>query len=248
MSDYSIVLSSEQNKAMQQAVLRKEQDIQKRKSEDWRYILPFFLIVSVVLLTLFRFLGSGAAPTPLVLKEDNLVREPGQSADDDAAQLLAGRAKEREPVLDVVRVVGAVELEVAEARLVGEQRLRARQGQREVEMENSKLTWRSCASLSRPAGRTSIKLSRFICLSTARSTTSLLCAKRRATMMPTMLPNPKIQKLRFLLGFARFVFCMCSLIWFSFSIGTLTLPLPASVEVESVGAGLLILVVLAVAT
>jgi hypothetical protein len=40
--------------------------MRKANSEAWRYLLPFFVLVSVVLLALFRFLGS-ASPTPLPL-------------------------------------------------------------------------------------------------------------------------------------------------------------------------------------
>ena len=47
-------------------IIIKEQAIHKSNSEAWRYLLPFFLLVSVFLLVLFRFLGSAAAPTPLV--------------------------------------------------------------------------------------------------------------------------------------------------------------------------------------
>jgi LysM repeat protein len=46
--------------------------VRKGKSEDWRYILPFFLLVSVVLLALFRFLGSAATPTPLVCPRNSI--------------------------------------------------------------------------------------------------------------------------------------------------------------------------------
>ncbi|KAH8757046.1 LysM-domain-containing protein [Hyaloscypha finlandica] len=49
-----------------------EQAVRKGKNEDWRYILPFFLLVSVVLLALFRLLGSAAAPTPLVCPRNSI--------------------------------------------------------------------------------------------------------------------------------------------------------------------------------
>jgi LysM repeat protein len=59
----------------------KEQAIRKGNNEAWRYLLPFFLLVSVFLLALFRFLGRAATPTPLVCA-GNSVRylvNPGDS-------------------------------------------------------------------------------------------------------------------------------------------------------------------------
>jgi LysM repeat protein len=50
----------------------KEQNIRKADNEAWRYILPFFLLVSVLLFALFRFLGSAADPTPYVCPEDSI--------------------------------------------------------------------------------------------------------------------------------------------------------------------------------
>jgi LysM repeat protein len=58
----------------------KEQNIRKADNEAWRYILPFFLLVSVVLFALFRFLGSAASPTPLSCPE-NSVRYPVKVGD-----------------------------------------------------------------------------------------------------------------------------------------------------------------------
>jgi LysM repeat protein len=62
-------------------IVIKEQAIRKGNSEAWRYLLPFFLLVSVCLLSLFRFLGPTATPTPLVCA-GNSVRylvQPGDS-------------------------------------------------------------------------------------------------------------------------------------------------------------------------
>jgi len=53
-------------------MIAKEQAIRKGNNEAWRYMLPFFLIVSVVLFALFRFLGYGAAPAPLVCAENSV--------------------------------------------------------------------------------------------------------------------------------------------------------------------------------
>ena len=50
----------------------KEQAIHKGDREAWRYILPFFLLVSVFLLALFRFLGSAATLTPLACSENSV--------------------------------------------------------------------------------------------------------------------------------------------------------------------------------
>jgi len=49
-----------------------ERDIRKGNSEAWRYMLPFFLLVLVSLLLLFRFLGFSAAPTPLTCAENSI--------------------------------------------------------------------------------------------------------------------------------------------------------------------------------
>jgi hypothetical protein len=52
----------------------KEQALRKSESEAWRYMLPFFLLVVVFLLALYRFLGSAesAAPMPLVCPENSV--------------------------------------------------------------------------------------------------------------------------------------------------------------------------------
>jgi LysM repeat protein len=53
-------------------IVVKEQAIRKADNEAWRYILPFFLLILVVLFALFRFLGSAAGPTPLVCAENSV--------------------------------------------------------------------------------------------------------------------------------------------------------------------------------
>jgi hypothetical protein len=50
----------------------KEQAIRKGNDAAWRYMLPFFLLVSVVLLLLFRYVGSAAAPTPLLCGDNSV--------------------------------------------------------------------------------------------------------------------------------------------------------------------------------
>ena len=49
-----------------------EQAIREGDRAAWRYMLPFFLLVSVVLFALFRFLGSATAPTPLICAEHSV--------------------------------------------------------------------------------------------------------------------------------------------------------------------------------
>lgn len=48
--------------------------MRKSESEAWRYMLPFFLLVVVFLLALYRFLGSAEsdAPIPLVCPENSV--------------------------------------------------------------------------------------------------------------------------------------------------------------------------------
>lgn len=50
----------------------KEQAIRKGNDAAWRYMLPFFLLVSVALLTLFRYVGSASAPTPLMCGDNSV--------------------------------------------------------------------------------------------------------------------------------------------------------------------------------
>lgn len=50
----------------------KEQAIRKADREAWRYMLPFFLLISVVLFALFRFLGAAGGPTPFVCAENSV--------------------------------------------------------------------------------------------------------------------------------------------------------------------------------
>ncbi|PMD20644.1 carbohydrate-binding module family 50 protein [Hyaloscypha hepaticicola] len=51
-----------------------EQALRKSESEAWRYMLPFFLLVVVFLLALYRFLGlaESTAPMPLVCPENSV--------------------------------------------------------------------------------------------------------------------------------------------------------------------------------
>jgi LysM repeat protein len=53
-------------------IVVKEQAIRKADNEAWRYILPFFLLVSVALFALFRFLNSAAQPTPFACPENSV--------------------------------------------------------------------------------------------------------------------------------------------------------------------------------
>ncbi|KAH8787714.1 LysM-domain-containing protein [Hyaloscypha finlandica] len=64
----------------QPMAIANEQNIHKADNAAWRYILPFFLLISVVLFALFRFLGSAAGPTPFVCPE-NSVRYPVKVGD-----------------------------------------------------------------------------------------------------------------------------------------------------------------------
>ena len=54
--------------------------MRKGNSAAWRYMLPFFLLVSVFLLALYRFLWS-AAPTPLACAKNSVLYlvKPGDS-------------------------------------------------------------------------------------------------------------------------------------------------------------------------
>lgn len=59
----------------------KGQAMRKGDGKAWRYMLPFFLLVSVFLLALYRFLGSAAAPTPVACAENSVryLVKPGDS-------------------------------------------------------------------------------------------------------------------------------------------------------------------------
>jgi len=49
-----------------------EQAIRKGNDAAWRYMLPFFLLVSVALLALFRYVGSASTPTPLICGDNSI--------------------------------------------------------------------------------------------------------------------------------------------------------------------------------
>lgn len=70
----------------QPMTIANEEAIRKGDREAWRYMLPFFLLVSVVLFALFRFLGSAAVPTPFICANDSVryLVKPGDSCWDIA--------------------------------------------------------------------------------------------------------------------------------------------------------------------
>ncbi|CZS91818.1 uncharacterized protein RAG0_02359 [Rhynchosporium agropyri] len=61
----------ESGTAYQPMTLERHQEMRDADRAAWRYMLPFFLLVLVVLLTLFRYLGFGSESlsTPLSCKE-----------------------------------------------------------------------------------------------------------------------------------------------------------------------------------
>ncbi|KAN0091693.1 carbohydrate-binding module family 50 protein [Hyaloscypha variabilis] len=56
----------------QPMTMENERELRKSYNEAWRYILPFFLLVSVCLLGLYRFLGSASAAQSFACAESSL--------------------------------------------------------------------------------------------------------------------------------------------------------------------------------
>lgn len=59
------------NRISVRLIISQEQEMRNADKAAWRYMLPFFLLVLVVLFTLFRYLGFGseAFTSPLSCKE-----------------------------------------------------------------------------------------------------------------------------------------------------------------------------------